>query len=64
MNQDQKVYQVTVEKDPEGDGLIIVLPEEVVEKLGWKEGDTLSLDETEICWDHFEGQGIVVSKQP
>jgi len=63
MAQDQKVYTVLVEKDPATDLLVISLPAEAVEKLGWKEGDRLSLDETQISWEGFEGKGLVVSKQ-
>lgn len=61
--QEQKVYTATVEKDPTSDSLVITLPKEAVERLGWKEGDLLSVDETEISWDYYEGHGLVVSKQ-
>jgi len=62
LSQDQKTYTVKAEKDLDSDNLVIVIPQEALDRLGWKEGDTLSIDETEISWDHFEGHGLVVSK--
>lgn len=40
-----KKYTVRVETDPEDpDNLILPLPDEMLEELNWKEGDTL-------CWE-------------
>jgi len=34
-------YTVTIEKDPDTGELILPIPPELLEELGWKEGDTL-----------------------
>ena len=46
-------YILEVQEDGNGD-CYIVLPDEVVEDLGWQEGDVLD-------WD-VKGNGIVLSK--
>ena len=46
-------YILEVQEDENGDQFI-VLPEEVIEDLGWQEGDVLN-------WD-VRGEGIVISK--
>jgi bifunctional DNA-binding transcriptional regulator/antitoxin component of YhaV-PrlF toxin-antitoxin module len=46
-------YVVEVQEDENGDQFI-VLPDEVIEDLGWLEGDLLN-------WD-VRGEGIVLSK--
>lgn len=46
-------YVVEVQEDENGDQFI-VLPDEVIEDLGWQEGDLLN-------WD-VRGEGIVLSK--
>lgn len=46
-------YILEVQEDENGDQYI-VLPEEVIEDLGWQEGDILN-------WD-VRGEGIVISK--
>ena len=46
-------YVLEVQEDENGDQYI-VLPDEVIEDLGWQEGDVLN-------WD-VRGNGIVVSK--
>jgi bifunctional DNA-binding transcriptional regulator/antitoxin component of YhaV-PrlF toxin-antitoxin module len=46
-------YILEVQEDENGDQYI-VLPEEVIEDLGWQEGDVLN-------WD-VRGDGIVLSK--
>jgi bifunctional DNA-binding transcriptional regulator/antitoxin component of YhaV-PrlF toxin-antitoxin module len=46
-------YVVEVQEDENGDQFI-VLPDEVIEDLGWQEGDILN-------WD-VRGEGIVLSK--
>lgn len=62
--QEQKVYEGTVQMDATFDTVLIVIPREAAERLGWKHGDKLSADETEISWEKFEGKGLVLSKQP
>lgn len=46
-------YVLEVQEDENGDQYII-LPEEVIEEMGWMEGDILN-------WD-VKGEGIVISK--
>ena len=46
-------YILEVQEDENGDQYI-VLPDEVIEDLGWREGDILN-------WD-VQGDGIVLSK--
>ena len=46
-------YILEVQEDENGDQYI-VFPEEVIEDLGWQEGDVLN-------WD-VRGEGIVISK--
>jgi bifunctional DNA-binding transcriptional regulator/antitoxin component of YhaV-PrlF toxin-antitoxin module len=46
-------YILEVQEDENGDQFI-VLPEEVIEDLGWQEGDILN-------WD-VKGEGIIISK--
>lgn len=46
-------YILEVQEDENGDQFI-VLPDEVIEDLGWQEGDVLN-------WD-VRGEGIVISK--
>ena len=45
-------YVVEVQENQDGD-LFIVLPDEVIEELGWEENDLLS-------WD-VKGDGIILS---
>ncbi len=46
-------YIIEVEEDSSGD-LFITLPDELIEELGWIEGDVLN-------WD-VKGDGIVLTK--
>jgi bifunctional DNA-binding transcriptional regulator/antitoxin component of YhaV-PrlF toxin-antitoxin module len=46
-------YILEVQEDENGDQYII-LPDEVIEELGWQEGDVLN-------WD-VRGEGIAISK--
>lgn len=46
-------YVLEVQEDENGDQFI-VFPEEVIDELGWQEGDLLN-------WD-VRGEGIVISK--
>ena len=45
-------YILEIQEDD--DGLFIILPDEVIEDLGWQEGDILN-------WD-VKGEGIVLTK--
>jgi bifunctional DNA-binding transcriptional regulator/antitoxin component of YhaV-PrlF toxin-antitoxin module len=46
-------YILEVQEDENGDQFI-VFPDEIIEELGWQEGDVLN-------WD-VRGEGIVISK--
>ncbi len=46
-------YIIEVQEDQDGE-LFIEFPEEIIEELGWQEGDILS-------WD-LKGEGIVLSR--
>lgn len=37
-------WTVIVEKDQDSEDLILPIPEELMEKMGWKEGDDLEFD--------------------
>lgn len=39
--QDNKRYEVITQEDPETGDLLVPLPPELLEKLGWKEGDVV-----------------------
>ena len=49
------IYTVKVEEDPETGELVLPFPDELLEQMGWKEGDTL-------IWGSSEA-GIFVSKK-
>jgi bifunctional DNA-binding transcriptional regulator/antitoxin component of YhaV-PrlF toxin-antitoxin module len=46
-------YIIEIQEDQDGE-LFIQFPEEIIEELGWQEGDILS-------WD-LKGEGIVLSR--
>jgi hypothetical protein len=46
-------YIIEVQEDQDGE-LFIQFPEEIIEELGWQEGDILS-------WN-LKGEGIILSK--
>ena len=52
-------YVVDVEKADNGD-VIITLPDELVEKMGWKDGDTINVDITDNCFDWGEVPSMVL----
>jgi len=55
-------FIVNIEEDEEGN-LILPIPDKMLEQLGWKEGDTLVWEETEICEDHGEYPGYTLRKE-
>lgn len=57
MHQLTKVWSVTLEEDPyDPEGCILPFPPEVIEQVGWKEGDTL-------LWNVGEDGKIRISKK-
>ena len=49
-NNTMRKYTITLEEDPETGDTILPFPPEVLEELGWKEGDTL-------LWNVVEDNG-------
>ena len=56
-----KVYRVEVQEHEEG-YVFIELPPELLEQLGWEVGDDLVWEETELCDDDGEVQGLGLSR--
>ena len=56
-----KVYRVEVQEHEEG-YVFIELPPELLEQLGWEVGDDLVWEETELCDDNGEVQGLALSR--
>jgi len=56
-----KTYRSTVQEDAEGNAFIEI-PEEILTHLGWKEGDELVWEVTEVCDDDGESKGAVIYK--
>tara|TARA_Y100000310_G_scaffold217292_1_gene218357 strand:+ start:2643 stop:2825 length:183 start_codon:yes stop_codon:yes gene_type:complete len=54
-------YRATVQEDKEGN-LFIELPPEILNSLGWIEGDELEWDETELWEDDGEFKGAILYK--
>jgi len=52
-------YVVVVEKADNGDA-IVNLPDELLEEMGWKEGDTIDMGITDNCFDWGEVPSIVL----
>ena len=38
------IYEVITQEDPESGDLLLPLPPELLEQLGWKEGDNIQVD--------------------
>ena len=57
-----KTYRATVQEDAEGNAFI-ELPPELLNSLGWIEGDELEWDETELWEDDGEFKGAVIYKK-
>ena len=51
-----KVYRTKITLDG-----YVILPDELVQKLGWEEGDELKFETTDVCEETFEHEGIVIS---
>jgi hypothetical protein len=41
---DPSIYRVITQEDPETGDLLLPLPPELLEEMGWKEGDNLQFD--------------------
>lgn len=51
-----------IERDENTGELLLILPEEILEQVNWKIGDTLVWEETEIWEDTGEFKGAVLKK--
>jgi hypothetical protein len=40
-NQDDVSYEVITQEDPETGDLLVPLPQELLDKMGWREGDEI-----------------------
>ena len=60
--ENSKIYSATIQEADDG-SLFIEFPQEIMDNLGWKEGDELQWDETEVCHDHGEFKGLVLEKK-
>lgn len=49
-------YTITLEEDPETGELILPFPPELLETVGWKEGDTL-------LWTPSENNSYILTKK-
>ena len=56
-----KFYRVEVQEADEG-FVFIELPLELLDELGWDVGDELAWEETELCDDDGEAQGLALSR--
>jgi len=56
-------YVVTVEEDPETGELILPIPDELMEEMGWQIDDVLVWEDTEMCEDHGEYPGYTLRKK-
>ena len=56
-------YIVKVEEDPETGELILPIPIELLEEMGWVEGDELVWEDTPMCEEHGEYPGYTLSKK-
>ena len=48
-------WTVNIEEDPDTGDLLLPFPEDLLESMGWQEGDTLS-------WDIDENNNITLTK--
>lgn len=54
-------YVVAVEEE---DGeLVVPIPDELMEEMGWKIGDVLVWEDTEMCETHGEYPGFTLRKK-
>lgn len=49
-------WQVSTSEDPETGDLLLPLPEEMLSRLGWKEGDTITWEQSS------EGSWVLIKK--
>jgi hypothetical protein len=57
-----KTWTTKVEQNPETGELIINFPDELMEQVGWKIGDNILWEETQVCEETGEFTGAVLRK--
>tara|TARA_R110000824_G_scaffold382089_1_gene575171 strand:+ start:147 stop:335 length:189 start_codon:yes stop_codon:yes gene_type:complete len=57
----QLKYRVEVKEHEDGFAFIEI-PLELLEELGWQIDDVISVEETEVCDNEGETQGLVLSR--
>lgn len=57
------IYIVEVERDPNTGEMILPLPKELVDAMGWNVGDLLIWEETTILEDDGEYEGFAIRRQ-
>ena len=55
----KKTYTAEVQEAENGDA-IINLPDELMEQMGWKEGDNIGFEETMNCFDWGEVKSLIL----
>lgn len=56
-------WLVTVEEDPSTGELILPIPDSLLQKMEWGNGDTLVWEETEMWEEHGEYPGYTLRKR-
>ena len=57
------IYIVEVERDPNTGEMVLPLPKELVDAMGWNVGDRLIWEETTILEDDGEYEGFAIRRQ-
>ena len=57
------IYTVKIERDPKTGEMILPLPKELVDAMGWNVGDRLVWEETTFLEDSGEYEGFAIWKQ-
>lgn len=55
-------YRTDIRKQPNGD-YSVVIPDELMEELGWEIGDVVELETVLLCETDTETNGIVISNK-
>ena len=57
------IYTVEIERDPKTGEMILPLPKELVDGVGWSVGDQLNWEETTFLEDDGENRGFAIWRQ-
>jgi hypothetical protein len=61
-NQMKQLWHRVEVREHEDGFAFIEIPVELLEELGWQIDDVISVEETEVCEDDGESQGLVLSR--